>query len=81
MSPEWGKGKPCEGSGAGRDESISKVSSVLSTSTCKMNNHLLTHCIRESHKRVLLQTLKTQMKCHILQHFIRVYTVKVKKIF
>ena len=35
----------------------------------------LTLCIRETHKRVLLQTVKTKMKCSIMLHFIRVYTV------
>ena len=35
----------------------------------------LTLCIRETHKRVLLQTMKTQMKCSKKLHFIRVYTV------
>ena len=40
----------------------------------------LTLCIRETPKRVLLQTVKTQMKCSIMLHFIRVYTVwKAKK--
>ena len=38
----------------------------------------LTLCIRETPKRVLLQTVKTQMKCSIssiMLHFIRVYNV------
>ena len=35
----------------------------------------LTLCILETPKRVLLQTVKTQMKCPIKLHFIRVYTV------
>ena len=35
----------------------------------------------ENPKWVLLLTVKTQMKCSIMLHFIRVYTVKVKKIF
>ena len=35
----------------------------------------LTLCIRETPKRVFLQTVKTQMKCRIIRHFIRVYTV------
>ena len=35
----------------------------------------LTLCIRETHKRVPLQTMKTQIKCSIMLHFIRVYTV------
>ena len=29
----------------------------------------------ETPKQVLLLTVKTQMKCHIIQHFIRMYTV------
>ena len=41
---------------------------------------LLTLCIRETPKRVHLRTVKTLMKCSIILHFIRVYTVKVKKI-
>ena len=40
----------------------------------------LTFCIQETHKRLLIQTVKTQMKCCIMLHFIRVYTVcKCKK--
>ena len=35
----------------------------------------LTPCIRETPKWVLLQTVKTQMNCGIVLHFIRVYTV------
>ena len=35
----------------------------------------LTLCIFEIPKRELLQTVKTQMKCSIMLHFIRVYTV------
>ena len=42
---------------------------------------VLTLWIWEAPKLVLLQTVKTQMKCSIMLHFIRVYTVKVKKIF
>ena len=42
-------------------------------------------CIRENPKRVLLQTVKTQMKCSIMLHFMGVYTVcngkKKEKIF
>ena len=39
----------------------------------------LTLYIRETPKQVLLQTLKTLMKCLIMWHFIRVYSVfKVK---
>ena len=36
---------------------------------------LLTLCIRETPKRVFLQAVKTQMKCSIMLHFNRVYTV------
>ena len=32
-------------------------------------------CIRETFKRVHLQIVKTQIKCSIMLHFIRVYTV------
>ena len=39
------------------------------------NAFLLTLCIRETPNQVLLQTVKTQMKCSIMLHFIRVYTV------
>ena len=35
----------------------------------------LTLCIQETPKLVLLPTVKTQMKCRIMRHFIRVYTV------
>ena len=35
----------------------------------------LNPCIRETPKRVLQQTVKTQMKCSIILHFIRVYIV------
>ena len=38
------------------------------------NVYGLTLCIREPPKEVLLQTVKTQMKCSIMLHFIRVYT-------
>ena len=40
----------------------------------------LTLCIRETPKRVLLQTVKTQIKCSIMLHFIWVYTVCQGKI-
>ena len=44
--------------------------------------HMLTLCIGETPKRVILQTVRTQMKSSIMLLFIRVYTVfKVKKIF
>ena len=36
---------------------------------------LLTLCISETLEQVLLQTVKTQMECSIMLHFIRVYTV------
>ena len=39
----------------------------------------LTLYIRETHERVFLQTVKTQMKCSIKLHFIRVYTVFVRQ--
>ena len=35
----------------------------------------LTLRIRETSKQVLLQNVKTRMKCSIMLHFIRVYTV------
>ena len=35
----------------------------------------LTLCIQETPKQVILQTVKTQMKCSMMLHFIRVYTV------
>ena len=38
-------------------------------------NTLLALCRLETPKCVLLQTVKTQMKCHIMWHFIRVCTV------
>ena len=38
-------------------------------------NHILTNSIPETPEQVLLQTVKTQMKCSIMLHFIRVYTV------
>ena len=49
-----------------------------------MFNHILTLslCIQETPKWVLLQTVKTQMKLHIMWHFISVYTgCRGKKIF
>ena len=49
--------------------------------TC-MYHVLSTLCIQEPPKQVLLQSVKTLMKCNIMLHFIRVYTVcKGKKIF
>ena len=36
---------------------------------------VLTFCIRKAPQWVLLQIVKTQMKCRIMRHFIRVYTV------
>ena len=35
----------------------------------------LTLCIQEPPKHVLLQTVKNQIKCYIMRHFSRVYTV------
>ena len=41
----------------------------------------LTLCIQKNPKQVLLQTMKTKMKCSIMLHFISVYSVcKGKKI-
>ena len=55
------------------------------TKLCAFDNwHTCTITLpsQETPKRVLLQTAKTQMKCSIMLHFIRVYTVwKGKKIF
>ena len=43
---------------------------------------VFTLCNQETPKQVILQTVKTQMKCSIMLHLIRVYLfVKVKKIF
>ena len=36
-------------------------------------------CIQETPKGVLFQTVKTQVKCCIMQHFIRVFTVCLSK--
>ena len=36
---------------------------------------LITFCIRETPKRVFLQTVKIKMKCSIMLHFIRIYTI------
>ena len=44
-----------------------------------VHKYFLTLCIQETPKRIVLQTVKTQMKCSIMLHFIRVYSVKVKK--
>ena len=42
----------------------------------------LTHSCQKTPKRVLLQTVKSQMKCSMMLHFIRGYTVcKGKKDF
>ena len=37
--------------------------------------YIKTTCIRETAGRVRLQVVKTQMKCSIMRHFVRVYTV------
>ena len=42
--------------------------------------NLLTLCVLKTLKLVLWQTVKTQMKCHIMWHFIRVCTVCEDKI-
>ena len=36
---------------------------------------VLTFCLRQTCKLVLWQTVKTQVKCSIMLHFIRIYTV------
>ena len=41
---------------------------------------LLTHCFRKTPGRVVLQTVKTQMKCSIISSVSTLF-VKVKKIF
>ena len=41
----------------------------------KVQNGCLTLCIWESNKQVLSQTVKTQMKCPMMRHFDRDYTV------
>ena len=41
----------------------------------QLQNPELSLCIQKTPKRVALQTAKTQMKCSIMLHFIRVYTV------
>ena len=43
-------------------------------------NFFLTICILETPTGVLWQTVKTQMKCHILRHFIWFFTVYEDKI-
>ena len=45
-----------------------------------MQNCSSVHCEQETPKRVLWQTVKTQMKCRIMWHFIRVCTVCSDKI-
>ena len=45
-----------------------------------LDGNSITLCIQETPKWVLLQTVKTQMKCSIMLHFIRVYTVSTGKI-
>ena len=49
-------------------------------SPCWNEKSFLTLCFWETPKRVCLQTVKTHVKCSIMLHFIRVYTVKVKQI-
>ena len=36
----------------------------------------LTLCVPEAPKRILWQTVKTQMKCRMMRHFIRISTVR-----
>ena len=57
-----------------RKEKCQKVK-VLVPIISPMISEYLTLCILETPKRVLLQTVKTQMKSSIMLHFIRVYTV------
>ena len=52
-----------------------KTLNVPDKGTYRLIKHFLTLCIPENSKRVLLQTAKTQMKCSIILHFIRVFTV------
>ena len=51
----------------------SRYRGSYSRAPISMNSSTL--CTRETPKRVLLQTVKTQMKCRIMRHFIRVYMV------
>ena len=53
------------------------LETILSGSTLinSFLNKKLTLCIWETPKWVLLQIVKTQMKCRTMRHFIRVYTV------
>ena len=49
--------------------------SVLSLFAYSVIDMLCYNCRQKTPKRVLCQTVKTQMKCHITQHFIRVCAV------
>ena len=57
------------------DDGIEKIHDDLKDNYVSVSLYALTICIGETPKWVLLETVKTQMKCHILRHFIRVYTV------
>ena len=48
---------------------------LLSPACTNISVIVLTLCILETPKRVLLQIVKTLMKCSIMLHFIRVCTV------
>ena len=63
-----------------RNVNLQLIEGLKGVEGIAINYLLLTLCIRETPKRVFLQTVKTQMKCSLVLHFIRVYTVcKVKK--
>ena len=62
--------------GNGQNMNLCKLAQVSYFVHVARNEHL-----RETPIRVLLQTVKTQMKCHIMRHFISTLFVKVKKIF
>ena len=54
---------------------LGPVSLSLSYKNMKSFSPCITPCFWKTPKRLLLQTVKTQMKCSIMLHFIRVYTV------
>ena len=58
---------------AGPNLGPSCLQSISADNTSRQR--VLTLCILETPKRVLLQTVKTQMKCSIMLHFIRVFVV------
>ena len=55
------------------------MSQNLSSAAVMIGTLRVDLCIQKIPKQVLLQTVKTQMKCHIMRHFIRVYTVSYGK--